>query len=257
MISKNELKYFSGLLKKKFREKEQKFIAEGERIVLEGLRSDLKCDKIIVTHELYEKKQNILDELIRDKSILSIIKTQEFKKISNTVNSQGLIAVFQIPQKDIKLNKLENKLIVCLENISDPGNVGTILRNCDWFGIYDIILIKGCADVYNPKTIRASMGAVFHLNIFDEIGFDSLSALKLIGYKIVTADLNRENIYNFSLPGKSIIVFSNEASGPSQNLLNISDHLITIPKYGNAESLNVACASAVILSQLKNIQTNL
>ena len=115
MISKNELKYFSGLLKKKFREKEQKFIAEGERIVLDGLKSDFKCDKIIVTHELYEKKQNILNELISDRSLLSVIKTQEFKKISNTVNSQGLIAVFQIPQKDIKLNKLENKLIVCLE----------------------------------------------------------------------------------------------------------------------------------------------
>ncbi|MFZ0455101.1 MAG: RNA methyltransferase [Ignavibacteriaceae bacterium] len=252
MISKNELKYFSGLLKKKFREKEQKFIAEGERIVEEGLKSNFKCEKIIATHDFYEKKENILDELITDKNLLSIIKIQEFKKISDTVNSQGIMAVFQIPHKDNQLEKIETNQVVCLENIADPGNVGTILRNCDWFGIDTIILLKGCAEVYNPKTIRASMGAIFHLNIFNEIEFNSLASLKLKGYKILTADLNGENISSFKFPTKSIIIFSNEASGPSQNLLNISDYLITIPRYGNAESLNVASASAVILNHAKN-----
>jgi len=252
MISKNELKYFSGLLKKKFREKEQKFIAEGERIVEEGLKSNFKCEKIIVTHDFYEKKENILDELITDKNLLSIIKIQEFKKISDTVNSQGIMAVFQIPHTNNQLKKIETNQVVCLENIADPGNVGTILRNCDWFGIDTIILLKGCAEVYNPKTIRASMGAIFHLNIFNEIEFNSLASLKLKGYKILTSDLNGENISSFKFPKKSIIIFSNEASGPSQNLLNISDYLITIPKYGNAESLNVASASAVILNQAKN-----
>ncbi len=252
MISKNELKYFSGLLKKKFREKEQKFIAEGERIVEEGLKSNFKCEKIIVTHEFYKKKQNFLDELITDKSLLFIIKIQEFKKISDTVNSQGIIAVFQFPNRINQFKHIGTNLVVCLENISDPGNVGTILRNCDWFGIDNIILLKGCAEVYNPKTIRASMGAVFHLNIFNEIEFNSLSALKRKGYKILTADLKGENIYSFRFPEKSIIIFSNEALGPSQNLFNISDYLITIPKYGNAESMNVASASAVILSRLKN-----
>ncbi|MEJ2616389.1 MAG: RNA methyltransferase, partial [Ignavibacteriaceae bacterium] len=182
----------------------------------------------------------------------SIIKSQEFKKLSGTVNSQGIIAVFQIPRRAALFEQIETNMFVCLENISDPGNVGTILRNCDWFGIDNIILLKGCAEIYNPKTIRASMGAVFHLNIFNEIEFDSLSALKLKGYKILTADLKGKDINNFKFTGKSIIIFSNEASGPSQNLINISDYLITIPKYGNAESMNVASASAVILSRLKN-----
>jgi len=251
MISKNELKYFSGLLKKKFREKEQKFIAEGERIVEEGLKSNFKCEKIIVSYEFYEKKYNFLDQLLTDKSLLSIIKIQEFKKISDTVNSQGIIAVFQIPNKVAQFEQIEAKIFVCLENISDPGNVGTILRNCDWFGINNIILLEGCAEIYNPKTIRASMGAVFHLNILNEIELERLSAFKLKGYKILTADLKGEDINSFKFPRKSIIIFSSEASGPSQNLLNISDYLITIPKYGNAESLNVASASAIILSRLK------
>jgi RNA methyltransferase, TrmH family len=256
MISKNELKYYSGLLKKKSREKEQKFIAEGERIVSEGLKSDFKCEKIIVTNEFFEREKNFLDKLITDKNLLSAVKAQEFKKISNTVNSQGIAAVFKIPQRDNQLNNIDSKLIVCLENISDPGNVGTILRNCDWFGMDSIISLKECAEVYNPKTIRASMGAIFHLNIFTEIEFDRLTSLKQNGYKILTADLKGENIYKFRIPQKSIIIFSNEAYGPSQNLLNLSDHLITVPKYGNAESLNVASASAVILGQLKNIQNN-
>ena len=251
MISKNELKYLSGLLKKKFREKEQKFIAEGERIVEEGLKSNFKCEKIIVSHEFYEKKYIFLNQLLTDKNLLSIIKIQEFKKISDTVNSQGIIAVFQIPHRVAQFEQIEAKFFVCLENISDPGNVGTILRNCDWFGINNIILLKGCAEIYNPKTIRASMGAVFHLNIFNEIELERLSTFKLKGYKILTADLKGEDINSFKFPDKSIIIFSSEASGPSQNLLNISDYLITIPKYGNAESLNVASASAIILSRLK------
>ena len=251
MISKNELKYFSGLLKKKFREKDKKFIAEGERIVEEGLRSNFKCEKIIVTHEFYEKKHNHLDELVTNQDILAIIKYQEFKKISDTINSQGIIAVFHIPLKGTQPEQIKTNLVVCLENISDPGNVGTILRNCDWFGINNIILLKGCAEIYNPKTIRASMGAVFHLNIFNEIELERLSTFKLKGYKILTADLKGEDINSFKFPDKSIIIFSSEASGPSQNLLNISDYLITIPKYGNAESLNVASASAIILSRLK------
>ena len=254
MISKNELKYFSGLLKKKFREKDKKFIAEGERIVEEGLRSNFKCEKIIVTHEFYEKKHNHLDELVTNQDILAIIKYQEFKKISDTINSQGIIAVFHIPLKGTQPEQIKTNLVVCLENISDPGNVGTILRNCDWFGINEIILTKGCAEIYNPKTIRASMGAIFHLNIIDEKDTNYLLSLKVKDYKFLTADLKGENIYNFKFPVKSVIAFANEASGPSPELLKISDSLITIPKYGDAESLNVASASAVILSHLKNIQ---
>ena len=251
MTSKNEMKYFSGLLKKKFREKELKFIAEGERIVAEGLKSNFRCEKIFVTHEFYDKKQVLLNELITDKNLLSIITIQEFKKISDTVNSQGIAAVFQIPLRENQLEEVKSSQVICFENISDPGNVGTMLRNCDWFGIEDIILLKGCSEIYNPKTIRASMGAVFHLNIFNEMAFNSLSNLKLKDYKILTADLKGENIYSFKFPLKSIIVFSNEASGPSPELLKISDYIVTIPKYGKAESLNVASASAVILSCVK------
>ncbi len=253
MISKNELKYFSNLLKKKFREKEKKFIAEGEKIVEEGLKSNFKCEKIITTHEFFEKKQKYLDSLVSEKNLLEIIKNQDFKKISDTVNSQGIAAFFQVPQKDDRLTEIRTNFIVCLNNISDPGNVGTILRNCDWFGISEIILIEGCAELYNPKTVRASMGSIFHLNIFNETDLDTLSKLKIKNYKFLTADIKGENIYDFNFPPESIIIFSSEATGPSSEILKITDHLITIPKYGHAESLNVASASAVILSRIKKL----
>lgn len=253
MISKNELKYYSGLLGKKFREKEKKFIAEGERIVEEGLKSKFKCEKIIVTHEYFEKKQDYLNNLINDKKILAVIKHQEFKRLSDTVNSQGILAFFEMPQMSNK-QQLKSDYIVCLENISDPGNIGTILRNCDWFGINDIVLTEGCAEIYNPKTIRASMGAVFHLNIIDKTDINYIFNLKTKGYRLLTADLTGENIFSFRFPEKLVIVFANEASGPSPALLKISDYLVTIPKYGSAESLNVASAAAVILSRIKDIK---
>jgi RNA methyltransferase, TrmH family len=256
MISKNELKYFSSLLKKKYRQKENKFLAEGEKNVEEGLNSNFKCEKIFVTDFFYENEKDYLNKINNHKEKLEVINSHEFNKISDTVTPQGIVAVFQIPSKKIPYDKIDTNLLVCLNNISDPGNVGTIIRNCDWFGINEIILTKGCAEIFNTKTIRASMGAIFHLSIFDEIDLGFLEIIKKKNYKILTADINGENIYNYNFPDKSIIVFSNESSGPSNELIKISDSIITIPKYGKAESLNVASASAVIMSEIRNLKPN-
>jgi TrmH family RNA methyltransferase len=248
MITKNELKYYSGLLKKKFREKEKKFIAEGEKIVAEGLKSNFTCEKIFAAHEFYENKKDHLDELF-DSINIEILKNQDFKKISDTVNSQGIAAVFNIPKNK---NQINSNLIVGLDNISDPGNVGTILRNCDWFGVNEVIVTRKCAEIYNPKTIRASMGSIFHIKIFNEADSSLFSDLRGKNYKLLTADIKGKNIYKYKFPERAVIIFSNEAWGPSPELLEISDNIITIPKYGNAESLNVAIASAIILSKIKN-----
>ena len=143
-------------------------------------------------------------------------------------------------------------IVVCLDKISDPGNVGTILRTCAWFGIGNILLTKECADVYNPKTIRASAGGIFHLNIISEVTTDFLSSLKNKGFKILLADLKGENIFTYKFSEKIILVFSNEASGPLEKIIKICDNRITIPKIGKVESLNVASASAIIIGQVVN-----
>ncbi len=248
MISKHELKYYSSLLKKKFRNQENKFIVEGIKTVNEGLISDYFCEAAFVTNQFIEKNIEVYETISDLGTKIFVLNNLEFGKISETVNPQGIAAVFNKKKNNNNLAFDDN--IIVLENISDPGNVGTILRNCDWFGISDVVLSKNCADVYNPKTIRSTMGSLFHLNIYDEFELiPFLANLKNQNYKILCADLSGENIFEYHFPKKTVIVLANEAHGPSSELLSIVDKLITIPKFGKAESLNVASASAIILSR--------
>ena len=249
MLTKNELKYYSSLTQKKFRNRENKFIVEGNKIVEEGLDSRSTCEIVLVSNQYYDENQEYLQRITKKNIRLEIIKSPDFIGLTDTVTPQGIAAVFhKVVQIEKVIDKLSSILVVCLENISDPGNLGTIIRNCDWFGIKEILLTNNCADIYNPKTIRASMGSIFHLKFFEEITIERLIELKKSGYKILSTDLNGKNIFDYSLPGKSIIIFSNEASGPSPEINGIANEIITIPKTGNAESLNVASASAVILA---------
>jgi TrmH family RNA methyltransferase len=254
-MTKNELKYYSSLLTKKYRDEEKKFLVEGIKIVREGIKDNTwrnRCESVIVSHNFANENSDLIDELGLFKITPEEVSEQELKKLSDTVTPQGIVAVFKMPSVNRKLQeKITSGLIVALENISDPGNVGTIIRNCDWFGINDIVLSPGCADIYNPKTIRSGMGSLFHLNIYDDVEFANyFRELKSSGVKILCADLNGSNIFQYQLQEPSIIVFANEANGPSQEILSLSDDIITITKLGNAESLNVANASAVILAEL-------
>lgn len=249
-LSLKQIKYYSSLLTKKGRKKEQQFIVEGKRIVEEALNSSFEIQAIIITKDFFEKTGKFLSKWEIDNKKLFTIADKDFKKISVTKSPQGIAAV--LSQKSVSSNiNTNDNLIVALENISDPGNLGTILRNCDWFGIKRIILNENCADYLNPKTLRASMGSFFHVNIFEEKNFYSkLSELQEIGYNIIYTDLTGEDIFKFRKPEKTIIIFSNEAFGPTNELKQIANYSLSIPKIGKAESLNVASASAVILSEL-------
>lgn len=252
MLTKNELKYYSSLLIKKFRDKENKFLCEGIKIVEDALNSSLTCEVLIASREFVNQNSEF-ERYAHSKNIrFEVLKNTEFNRLSDTKNPQGIVGIFNKSKEFSKSRFFETLgLKVCLENISDPGNIGTILRNCDWFGIKDIIVSNDSADIYNPKTIRASMGSLFHLNILEEVNLkEFLPTLKEKGYKIYCSDLNGENIYNHTTDKKSVVIFSNEANGPSKEILNAADTIITIPKLGSAESLNVASASAVILSIL-------
>jgi TrmH family RNA methyltransferase len=249
MLTKNELKYYASLNQKKFRNKENKFIVEGIKVVGEGLNSSFKCETVFVTNQFFEENREHLQRIIKKNLRLEIIKNPEFIRLTDTINPQGIAAVFNKPGKTPKvIEKLNSRLVVCLENISDPGNLGAIIRNCDWFGINEVLLTEDCADIYNPKTIRSAMGSIFHINILKDIQIEKLSILKNNGYNLICTDLNGDNIYTYKPSVKSVVVFSNEASGPSGETIAISDKKVTIPRAGHAESLNVACASAVILS---------
>lgn len=252
MISSNEIKYYSSLRIKKFRDSENKFIVEGDKIVSEGLNSDYKCEILFMTKGFENSKKDFLTS-IKDRNIrLEVLKNKEFNRLTSTITPQGIAAVFSKKRSKKNIEKTINgKLVVYLDEISDPGNLGTIIRNCDWFGIKELLISKSSADYLNPKSVRASMGSLFHINIFDNIISSELfPKIKLAGYKILSSDLNGINIFEYKLEQKSIIIFSNESAGPSNELKNFIDNKITIPRFGGAESLNVASASAVILGQL-------
>jgi RNA methyltransferase, TrmH family len=247
MISKNKLKYYSMLLKKKHRDLKKQFIAEGLKTIEEGLNSNYSCEVVLVTDD-YEangkelpKKYNVMLETIGE---------EEFKRLSDTVTPQGIAAIFNYPvQKNV--DNINSELIVCLENIGDPGNLGTIIRTSDWFGVNDIILSKNSTDPFSPKTVRSSMGSIFHINIYEETDLiQFIENYKKKGYNILCADTEGEDLYSFQPTGKDIVILSSESHGPSVDILRLSDHRITIPKYGKGESLNVASASAIILSSL-------
>jgi len=249
MITRNELKYYSSLSQKKFRESELKFIVEGLKNVEEGLDSHYDCEIVLTTFEFAELHKNFLSDVKRKKIRIEILRSQDFIRISETKSPQGIAAVFRYAKLKFYPDKTESNVLVYLDNISDPGNLGTIIRTCDWFGINEILISKFSVDYLNPKAIRASMGSIFHLYIFEEVEPALLDDLKLNNYRIICSDLDGKNIYDYKFPDKIVLVFSNEATGPSEVVKTIADDVITIPKYGNAESLNVAIASAIILSK--------
>jgi TrmH family RNA methyltransferase len=250
MISKNELKYYSSLLKKKFRESDKKFIVEGKKSVYEGIESDFNCEIVFVTNKFALEEIQFIKNLENKNFKVTVLKSVDFKKVSDTKTPQGIAAVFEIKNPELDLLSLDDPLLVYLENISDPGNLGTIIRTCDWFGIQNIFLSKESSEIFNSKVIRASMGSVFHINIFENVTLDEVAVLKKSGYEFLCGDMDGENVYD-TIEGKHTLLFlANESRGPSEKLLSIIDKKITIPGKGKAESLNVASASAIILAEL-------
>lgn len=250
MISRNELKYFSSLLIKKFRQQEEKFIVEGLKTVEEGLNSSYKCDAVFVTPAFIDSFPEMINILKKKTENILETKSVDFQKISDTKSPQGIAAVFNKNHPKKNLIGLKEKYVVFIDNISDPGNLGTILRTCDWFGVYNVLISDQSVEYLNPKVIRASMGSIFHLNIYDEIFENDLANLKSIDYQIICSDTKGKNIFSYKVSKKSILTFSNESNGPSELVKSLADEYITIPGKGRAESLNVSSAAAIIISRL-------
>jgi TrmH family RNA methyltransferase len=249
MLTKNELKYYSNLLKKKYRKSEKKFIVEGKKLIDEAMGSNYRCEIICATNQFLESEPAECKKLGHSNRF-EIIKYNELEKLCDTISPQGICGVF-LTTPNQKDGDYKSTPVVMLDNINDPGNVGTIIRTCDWFGIEEIILSPNCADIYSPKVIRSSMGSLFHIPLikYSELSKEILK-YRQHKYKALIADLKGESVYKFKNEGKLLVIFSNEAHGPSDNVTGIADKAITIPGYGNAESLNVASAAAIILSCL-------
>lgn len=249
MITQKEIKYYASLLHKKYRQLERKFIVEGGKLISEGIESGFHPEIILTTSTFYEEQSGFFDSIKEYR--IEKIKTAEFQRLTDTKSPQQIAAVFPFFNRTVSWpGKVIAGRYVFLDNISDPGNAGTIIRNCDWFGITDVLLSEGSVELYNPKLIRATMGSLFHLNLYENVKPQSLEVLKEKGYKIICSDIKGESVIDFKFPPRSVIVFSNEAHGPGSMVRETADFTISINRKGKAESLNVASASAVILALL-------
>jgi TrmH family RNA methyltransferase len=239
MVSKNQIKLITGLHQKKQRFANQLFFAEGVKVIQELLQSNFELEHLYTTLNDFETVQS---------SKRTLINEQELKKISALATPNSCLAVFKIPAE----NKIiDSGLIIALDDIRDPGNLGTILRLCDWFGIKQIICSKETVDIYNPKVVQATMGSIARVNVnyLDLKTFITQTELPVFG-----TFMDGDNIYQSNLPQSGIIIMGNEANGISAEIEKIVTSRISIPRFGElqkTESLNVATATAIILSEFK------
>jgi TrmH family RNA methyltransferase len=238
-ISKNQLKLITSLSQKKYRQKHHLFIAEGVKVLHELLNSTFKIEILFCTDDFETTISN--DKIVR-------VSENELKKISTLKSPNKALGIFKIPEeKPIQ----SSGLIVALDAINDPGNLGTIIRLCDWFGISQLICSKDTVDCYNQKVVQASMGSLTRITIHYTHLQNYLTESKLPSF---IADMNGKNVYKTNLPKEGILIMGNEANGVSEDIKNLIQHKISIPRYGETqetESLNVATATAILLSEFK------
>lgn len=248
MVSKNQIKLITSLQLKKYRNEHQLFIAEGVKVIQELLQSNFVLEHLYVTEAIFEEVS------ISKKTLL---QESEMKRISALTSASSCLALFAIP----KQKNIETKgLIVALDDIRDPGNLGTIIRLCDWFGIKQLVCSLETVDVYNPKVVQATMGSITRVNInyVDLNVFISETTLPVLG-----TFMDGDSIYQEVLPNEAVIVFGNEANGISERIEKQIKNRISIPRFpstvGDAscgdlqqtESLNVATATAIFLSEFR------
>ena len=245
MLSKTIVKYIQSLAHKKLRDEEGVFIAEGPKVVAELLQSNkFACKTICGTQNWMEENASLLTHIPAENKIE--ITGSELERVSQLQTPNNVLAVFY--KKQEKLAELKNNISLMIDEIQDPGNMGTIIRTADWFGVKNIICSRESADCYNPKVVQATMGSLARVNII----YTELEAFinnnKAIS--IYAASLHGKHLSSFNKLKEGIILIGNESKGIKENLLKFSTEQITIPRHGEAESLNAAVACGIILSHL-------
>lgn len=237
MLSKSQIKLITSLKQKKYRQQHGLFVVEGIKTIKEFLASSLTLHSLYTTESFNIDAKNEI-----------IISSADLKRISFLTTPNTALAVFKMPEP----KPLDKKgLIVALDSVRDPGNLGTIIRLCDWFGIKDLVCSKETVDCYNPKVIQATMGSITRVNInyLNLETFITESNIPVFG-----AFMEGGNVYKANLPKQGILVMGNEANGISEAVENLVTDKISIPRFGDlqaTESLNVATATAILLSEFK------
>ena len=245
MITKNQIKFLRSLSQKKYRIQSQKFLVEGKRIVKELIQSSALIDQIYVSEDFIIKNA---DFILFDSNITyEIIPNDVISKIKTTDSSQEVFAISFINNSfDLQIQTP----ILVLDNISDPGNLGTLLRSASWYGINNVLVSSKSVDIYNPKVVRSAMGAHFHITNLHQLSEEKIqSILNDEPINIIAATLNGSSHKNFDPSNNWALILGNEAHGVTESMLNIANDQVSIPKLGNMESLNVGVAGSVLIDR--------
>ncbi len=249
MITKNQIKLINSLKIKKNRQDHQLFVAEGEKVVNELIQSNFSIKLLFGLKSWLNDNASLLHANIEFQEVSEL----ELAKISNLSSPNEVLAVVEIPKMAL-INKddINNKLVLALDEVKDPGNFGTIIRIADWFSIEYIFCSEQCVDAFNSKVVQATMGSLSRVKIIYTNLYEFISSLDY-SYPIYGAVLGGENLYRQDLTKNGLILMGNESRGISPELLKLITNKIEIPRFGNAESLNVGIATAIFCSEFKRI----
>ena len=250
-LSKAKIKLISALQHKKYRQKYNKFIVEGEKITGELLREAPDIfEMVFAVPDWLEANAPVLAER---KIAASAVTPAELKRISCLSVPNKVLSLLRITEPDIEQEQFQTDFSLYLEGIRDPGNLGTILRIADWFGIRHVFFSQDCADLYNPKVVQASMGSFLRVRCLQRSLGDLRKALD-VSFPVIGAVLDGENVFKKQLPAKGLVIIGNEGKGISPETEALLSHRISVPRAegGDAESLNAAVAAGIICAVLRN-----
>jgi len=249
MISKSQISFLTSLQLKKQRKEQGLFLVEGFKSVAEFLQSDYQIETIYHTPAILSK----LDKISRNIK-LEEVKPEELSKISSLNTPQDLLAVVRIPeQQKLDPKSLKTNFSIMLDGIQDPGNMGTIIRTVDWFGMKYLICSSDTVEAYNPKVVQASMGSLARVKVFYTDLLPFLAENHLATY---ATSLNGKSIYETNFGEEGILILGNEGNGIRPEILEKSAHHITIPRFGHSESLNVAVSAGICCSEIRRKAVN-
>jgi TrmH family RNA methyltransferase len=248
MLSKNQIRFLQSLRMGKFRDQNRLFIAEGSKLADELLKSEFIIRSLFATGSWIESHR---EKLKTGMYPVQEITEEELKKVSSLTTPNEVLAVVEYPSKEMQELEVMGDLVIVLDRIQDPGNLGTIIRTADWFGIREIICSVDSADVFNPKVVQATMGSVFRINVYYA---DIVNLLEKFGHSRIFygTSATGENIYSAELKFPSAVIFGNESRGISSEIRKMLTTTITIPSVSpGAESLNAAVAAGIIISEFR------
>lgn len=245
MLSKSQIRFVSSLQQKKFRKQHGAFVVEGAKSVTEFIHSDYQVEQVFMATGTRTKMGKIPQNI-------KLIETDEagLKKLSGLKTPQGVLAVVKIPESAPD-PVAAGGFTLALDDVQDPGNLGTIIRTADWFGIHHVICSRGSVDAYNPKTVQASMGSLARLRVSY---VDLPQLLQETDLPIYGAVLDGVSIYETTFGAEGLIVLGNEGSGISEGVRRFIRYPVTIPRVGRAESLNVAISAALFCSEISRVR---